>query len=942
MKNFLSFLLCFSCLIGFSQTTPLTVTTIAKAQPDFPYTPGRGPETWNGFNQVNVPVNGTSTVPAQDYIRYCWYQVQSQSATAAGASMIYTQIDNDFHAAITGGRTIRLGFLVNFGDNVPANVGGSRCVYPLALHNLMQAEAVKDHNDGSYWNENPNSANWLTWLTAMMNNVANHINTTSFNGVPYSSVFKAMDLRICGAFGEGAVNNGEPLGTVAGLNAIVDAYKAAFPNVFLEGMIGNFSGGQPGPTGLGFTPEITSTYILSTSNAKGLIGVRRDNWGNNASYIRMWTDQNPNVHGFRYDTTIQNRWKYAPVTGEPENSGTDMSDLMAEVTRAPFPTRIGNGNYSNTSAALSNNMRAAYLAMGYRWQVASGNASTTFINGTVSNVTMSLVNNGSTPSYDHWTQVFDLRDPAGNLIATWNGTFDPYLVIPGTYSSSTNFTLTAIPAATNYNLFVTFKDALGYMKPMPLANTAQQTNGSYLIRSNITVANGGGGTTPIANAGVDQSLNLPTNSVLLNASGSVAATAYHWTLITGPNVPTIISANNVSTAVNGLIAGTYVFQVQINATGPTDQVVVTVTGAPVVAFAGIDQTVTTPPTTTVTLTGAGSTGTITAYAWTKVSGPAGGLITSPGNVSTTITALQVGTYIYQLAVNGTASTDQVSIIVNGVTPVANAGPDQQILLPANQVTLTAAASTGAPTSYVWALISGPNTPTITCNTCVTTTVTAMVQGHYIFSVTVNGGSADQVIIDVNAVTISAGTIYGNTGPVARPTSYDGRALELGTKFRSAIAGYITGVRFYKTAGNTGTHIGQLYSRTGVLLASGTFAGESTTGWQVLQFAKPVLIAAGTTYIAAYFSPSGRYVFTAQGFRNAVVNGNLTGLRDGTDGHNGVYRYTNTPAFPNVYSALNNRPTYWVDAIFSPLAPPQVDVPGELFISFPLYFVIGRH
>src|SRR5204862_7548287 len=51
------------------------------------------------------------------------------------------------------------------------------------------------------------------------------------------------------------------------------------------------------------------------------------------------------------------------------------------------------------------------------------------------------------------------------------------------------------------------------------------------------------------------------------------------------------------------------------------------------------------------------------------------------------------------------------------------------------------------------------------------------------------------------------------------------AVELGMKFRSDVNGYITGIRFYKGAGNTGTHIGNLWSANGSKLASATFSSE---------------------------------------------------------------------------------------------------------------------
>jgi hypothetical protein len=49
----------------------------------------------------------------------------------------------------------------------------------------------------------------------------------------------------------------------------------------------------------------------------------------------------------------------------------------------------------------------------------------------------------------------------------------------------------------------------------------------------------------------------------------------------------------------------------------------------------------------------------------------------------------------------------------------------------------------------------------------------------------------------------------------------------------------------------------------------------------------------------------------------VTNGPLTALANGTDGANGVFRYTTTGAFPNqTYNASN----YWVDVVFTTSAP----------------------
>ena len=72
------------------------------------------------------------------------------------------------------------------------------------------------------------------------------------------------------------------------------------------------------------------------------------------------------------------------------------------------------------------------------------------------------------------------------------------------------------------------------------------------------------------------------------------------------------------------------------------------------------------------------------------------------------------------------------------------------------------------------------------------------------------------------------------GPTVTPAVVDvgdPAALELGVKFTSDAFGTVSGIRFYKAGTNTGTHIGNLWSSTGQLLATATFSGESASGWQ---------------------------------------------------------------------------------------------------------------
>ena len=74
------------------------------------------------------------------------------------------------------------------------------------------------------------------------------------------------------------------------------------------------------------------------------------------------------------------------------------------------------------------------------------------------------------------------------------------------------------------------------------------------------------------------------------------------------------------------------------------------------------------------------------------------------------------------------------------------------------------------------------------------------------------------------------SVFGQEPP-ASPDSGDTSAVELGLRFTAAKTGYITGVRFFKSTTNTGTHVGSLWTASGTRLATVTFSGESASGWQ---------------------------------------------------------------------------------------------------------------
>jgi len=93
----------------------------------------------------------------------------------------------------------------------------------------------------------------------------------------------------------------------------------------------------------------------------------------------------------------------------------------------------------------------------------------------------------------------------------------------------------------------------------------------------------------------------------------------------------------------------------------------------------------------------------------------------------------------------------------GVAPVANAGPDQSIVLPPGATTLNGSASTGPITSYAWLQISGPGTSSIINPNTVTTTVNNLIQGSYVFRLTVTASGQPSSSDDMN-ITVDNPTV----------------------------------------------------------------------------------------------------------------------------------------------------------------------------------------
>jgi hypothetical protein len=217
------------------------------------------------------------------------------------------------------------------------------------------------------------------------------------------------------------------------------------------------------------------------------------------------------------------------------------------------------------------------------------------------------------------------------------------------------------------------------------------------------------------------------------------------------------------------------------------------------------------------------------------------------------------------------------------------------------------------------LVSGA-TSFNTADTVATFTPASSLAPGTSYTVTVSGAKDNngQTMLAPYSYTFTTSTAFDSGGkcpcaiwPDVAPTGVsdatDGNQVQLGVKFTATQAGAISGIRFYKVPDNGGTHTGSLWSSTGTLLATGTFATESTQGWEELDFSSPVSITAGTTYVASYHTNAAHYAYTANGLASAVASGPLTTLAGG-----GAYAYGSASTFPSNATGTN----YWVDVVYT--------------------------
>jgi hypothetical protein len=286
------------------------------------------------------------------------------------------------------------------------------------------------------------------------------------------------------------------------------------------------------------------------------------------------------------------------------------------------------------------------------------------------------------------------------------------------------------------------------------------------LLSSTTTTTTSTNTAPSVSAGADRSITLPTSTVYLKGSASDGdgIASYQWSKVSGGTASFSGQSTSTLKAYN-LVAGTYVFRLTVKdskGASKYDDVNVTVlnsttTNAAPTVSAGADRSITLPTNVLYLKASASDSDGIASYQWTKVSGSTASM---SGQTTSTLKAynLVAGTYVFRVTVKdnkGASKYDDVKVTVlsstttstsGNLAPVANAGADKSLTLPANSIKLYGSAkdSDGSIASYKWTQYGGPTSATISYSTSPTASISGLKEGKYYFKLTVkdNNGATD--------------------------------------------------------------------------------------------------------------------------------------------------------------------------------------------------------
>lgn len=511
----------------------------------------RGAFRWHDMSSgyyYQYPVQGGHVEPKDAYYRsnFPWDALETSQGNYNWAA-----IDGPINACIQRNQTFSFNIMCLWpGTNNGPSDQGANMHYPQYVHQQMQLSGGNnaDWISNGQWVPNWNHDFFLQRVEALLQALATHIQNTSYNGTPYWKVIGYVDIGIFGCWGEwnhsgifgdsqspAAYQSGPPAGrqaTDASLRRIIDAHRNAFPNVPLLANMHMFDGNQFSNVKV---PPATGYYGLTATNNWGRFGLKRMNWGRGWEYyIQNSTLTNPtNYGGINFGSAIQDIWKYAPVFGEGPNYNTSDNgpcafwNLPNEI-RTFHGSDFDNGNMTEpcgqapacSGQRTADSVRLAMKLSGYRMILTGGSMPQSLQTNVAFQIKLDWRNKGVAPVYQNWTAYYELRNTSTNAVV-WSSASTKQLrgFLPSTNNTSTTTTDDVVIPGTvapgTYKLSLVIKDPNGYRDPFFLMINGRQSDGSYTLRSTVTLASG---SSLYVDAGTDQIKPSGTTSTVVSGT----------------------------------------------------------------------------------------------------------------------------------------------------------------------------------------------------------------------------------------------------------------------------------------------------------------------------------------------------------------------------------------------------------------------------------------
>lgn len=414
---------------------------------------GTGDEIWRGG-----PGNGESRLvkyavrvsddSVNSMIRVAWCDYE-----AAEGQYSFEKMDEHFAFCLQYRQKLDVACFMT-STNHGLTIDGALCAYPAYVHEALQKSAQKDVKYTSFrgsitrWEPNFENPYFFERYDALLKAFAGYLEgVQTFGGrsIPRKRLVRCIEMRHFGWWGEGAYPKVLVPSGSACLIRFAEAFARHFPDIRLVV-----------PTnGMVYIPSVYDTlvdyhfHLLTARNGAGLFGIFRDNWGwdERSSYFqRIYYPSNKyEKDGLRMYELLRDRWKVAPLVGEPAQTGgkDDFRPYSCLLDQATYlhPVVIRNCNVPNGKTSYVNptgynifddpqaldSFHRTYAILGFRYLFTSVRVAR---RGAELEVAPDWLNIGLAPTYDRWQVRYFLEDEAGK--ETWSGvsTLDLRKVLP--------------------------------------------------------------------------------------------------------------------------------------------------------------------------------------------------------------------------------------------------------------------------------------------------------------------------------------------------------------------------------------------------------------------------------------------------------------------------------------------------------------------------------